>query len=123
MAERSSLRVAVVGACASGKSTLVAALREAGYDARHVVQEHSYVPDMWKRVGRPDVLVYLDVDYETIRARRPRMQFVPADLAEQKRRLDHARQKSDLYLDTGEMSPAEVEARALSYLEQAAAAE
>jgi hypothetical protein len=51
------------------------------------------------------------------------MQFLPADLAEQKRRLEHARQNSDLYLDTGEMNPAEIEARALFYLEQAAVAE
>lgn len=119
MADRSSLRVAVVGACAAGKSTLVAALREAGFDARHVAQEHSYVPEMWKRVSRPDVLVYLDVDYESIRARRPRMRFQQADLAEQKRRLDHARQHSDLYVDTRELSPAEVETLALSYLENA----
>lgn len=119
MADRSSLRVAVVGACAAGKSTLVAALREAGFDARHVAQEHSYVPEMWKRVSRPDVLVYLDVDYESIRARRPRMRFQQADLAVQKRRLDHARQHSDLYVDTRELSPAEVETLALSYLENA----
>lgn len=121
MAKRSSLRVAVVGACAAGKSTLVAALREAGYDAQHVAQEHSYVPDMWKRVSRPDVLVYLDVDYESIRERRPRMRFRQDDLAEQKQRLEHARQHSDLYVDTSDMSPAGVETRALSYLENALA--
>ncbi len=72
---------------------------------------------MWQRVSRPDVLVYLDVDYESIRARRPRMRFQRTDLAEQKRRLDHARQHSDLYVDTRERSPAEVEVLALSYLE------
>ena len=119
MADPSSLRVAVVGACASGKSTLVTALREAGFDARHVAQEHSYVPEMWKRVSRPDVLVYLDVDYESIRARRPRLRFRQADLAEQKRRLDHARQHCDLYVDTRELNSGEVKALALSYLEDA----
>ncbi|MBP9503378.1 MAG: hypothetical protein KBF17_14555, partial [Candidatus Promineofilum sp.] len=48
------LRVAVVGPCASGKSTLVAALRAAGYDARHPAQEHSFVKDMWRRRVDPD---------------------------------------------------------------------
>ena len=31
-------RIAVVGACASGKTALVNGLRERGYDARQVVQ-------------------------------------------------------------------------------------
>jgi RNase adaptor protein for sRNA GlmZ degradation len=116
--ERSSLRVAVVGACAVGKSTLVSALREAGYEARHVAQEHSYVPAMWQRVSRPDVLIYLDADYETIMVRRPSFSFSPADLAEQKRRLAHARQHCDLYVDTSHLTPTEVRQRCLSFLEK-----
>ena len=65
------LRVAVVGPCASGKSTLTAALRAAGYEARMPAQEHSYVPDMWRRLVDPDVLIYLDISYEALRERRP----------------------------------------------------
>jgi RNase adaptor protein for sRNA GlmZ degradation len=117
--EKSTLRVAVVGACAAGKSTLVSALRAAGYEARHVAQEHSYVPAMWQRVSRPDVLVYLDADYETIMARRAPFAFTPADLAEQKRRLAHARQNCDLYIDTSGLTPAEVRERCRSFLEGA----
>lgn len=117
MTDRSSLRVAVVGACAAGKSTLVSALREAGFDAHHVAQEHSYVPEMWKRIGRPDVLIYLDVDHESIRARRPGMRFRQDELSEQKRRLNHARRNCHLYVDTKGLSPAEVKTLALSYLE------
>lgn len=116
--QNSSLRVAVVGACASGKSVLVSALREAGYEARHVAQEHSYVPAMWQRIGRPDALIYLDADYDTIMARRPDFDFRPADLAEQNRRLAHARQHCDLYIDTSELTPAEVQQRSLSFLEE-----
>ena len=117
-AEKPFLRVAVVGACASGKSTLVDALRQAGYEARHVAQEHSYVPAMWQRISRPDVLVYLDVNYETIMARRPGLNFSPADLEEQSRRLAHARDHCHLYLDTSEMAPAEIQERCLQYLER-----
>jgi thymidylate kinase len=114
----SPLRVAVVGACASGKSTLVDALREAGYEARHVAQEHSYVPHMWQRLARPDVLVYLDVNYDGIMARRPGFDFKPADLAEQSRRLAHARQHCDLYLDTGPLTPGEVQQKTLAFLKE-----
>ena len=113
-----SLKVAVVGACASGKSTLVSALREAGYEAHHVAQEHSYVPYMWRRICQPDVLIYLDVDYETVRARRPRLDFQPEHLLEQNQRLAHARQHCHLYLDTTSLSSCEIRIRALSFLEE-----
>jgi deoxyadenosine/deoxycytidine kinase len=112
------LRVAIVGACASGKSTVVEALRQAGYDARHVAQEHSYVPAMWRRIGRPDVLVYLDVDYPSIRVRRPIGDFRPKHLEEQNRRLAHARTHCDLYLDTSDLEPAEVQKRVLVFLQE-----
>ena len=116
--QKAPLRVAVVGACAVGKSTLVFALRQAGYEARHVAQEHSYVPAMWQRISRPDVLVYLDANYEVITARRPTFRFSPADLAEQYRRLAHAREHCHLYVDTSDLAPAEVQERCLSFLEE-----
>lgn len=113
-----NLKVAVVGACASGKSTLVSSLREVGYKARHVAQEHSYVPNMWQRICQPDVLIYLDVNYESIRTRRPHLDFRPEDLAEQNRRLAHARQHCHLYLDTNELNPTQVQDQTLSFLQQ-----
>lgn len=117
--ERSErLRVAVVGACASGKSTLVIALKAAGYEARHVAQEHSFVPEMWQLISRPDVLVYLDVAYETIQLRRSLTQFRPADLAEQNRRLEHAREHCDLYLNTNNLNRDQVQDSCLSFLEK-----
>ncbi len=54
------MRVTLVGPCASGKSVLARALQDRGYDARQCSQEHSYVPDMWRRIGKPDVQIYLD---------------------------------------------------------------
>ncbi len=116
--DSSSLRIAVVGACASGKSTLVDALRRAGYEARHVAQEHSYVPSMWQRITRPDVLIYLDVDYDTILARRPNFNFQPADLDQQNFRLTHARENCDLYLDTTGLTTAEVRDKSLDFLRE-----
>ncbi len=112
------MKVAVVGACASGKSTLVSSLREVGYKARHVAQEHSYVPNMWQRICQPDVLIYLDVNYESIRTRRPHLDFRPEHLAEQNRRLAHARQHCHLYLDTNELNPTQVQDQTLSFLQQ-----
>ena len=53
------MRIAIVGVCASGKTTLVAGLRAAGYDAYNVAQEHSCVHDFWAKKN-PDMLVMID---------------------------------------------------------------
>lgn len=110
-------RIAVVGPCVSGKTELVRALREAGYEARHVAQEHSYVPEMWRRISKPDVLVYLDVDYGTAKARRPYINWGPERLVEQADRLAHAREYCDLYVETSTLSRQEVCERVFRFLE------
>lgn len=116
--EEGPLRVAVVGPCVSGKSEVVAALRAAGYDARHVVQEHSYAPQMWQLISQPDVLIYLDVDYPAARARRPYITWGPERLQEQAGRLAHARDHCDLYIDTSPLSVEEVRDRVFSFLKE-----
>ena len=116
--DKSPIKVAVVGACASGKSTLVAVLKEAGYEARHVAQEHSYVPAMWQRISQPDVLIYLDLDYSTLRVRRPWLDFRPEHLAEQNRRLEHAREHCHLYIDTNQLNSDEVQGQVFSFLRE-----
>jgi adenylate kinase family enzyme len=63
------MRVAVVGTCASGKSTIVDHLRRLGYDAFVVSQEHSIVRDLWNH-QQPDKLVYLRADFRVIQGRR-----------------------------------------------------
>ena len=111
------LRVAVVGPCASGKSTMVKALRAVGYEARHPAQEHSYVPDMWLRLVNPDVLIYLDVSYEALLTRRPT--FGEREYLErEKARMAHAREHADLVVDTSGMTSEAVRARVLEYLEE-----
>lgn len=117
-AKEKGWRLAVVGPCSAGKTTLVEALRAAGYEVRHVAQEHSYVKDMWQRLTRPDILIYLDVNYATALARRPHTTGSPAYLAEQARRLSHAREHCDFYLDTSALTPAEVRQHVLLFLQQ-----
>jgi deoxyadenosine/deoxycytidine kinase len=112
------LLIGVVGVCASGKSTLVGKLREQGFQARHIAQEHSYVRDMWKRITNPDVLIYLDASYGVTVARRA-LDWREADWAEQQRRLAHAREHADLYIQTDLLAPAHVLGQVLAFLEKA----
>src|SRR5450756_723826 len=84
-------RIAVVGVCGSGKSTLAAALRLHGYDARECAQEHSYIPDMWQRISRPQVLVYLAASLNVVLSRL--CSYVTVELyQEQLTKLAHARE-------------------------------
>ena len=99
--------IGVVGPCAAGKTTLVSGLRRAGYEARHIAQEHSYVADMWKRLIEPDILIYLNVSYPLTLTRR-NMDWTKAEYDEQLRRLSHAHKYADLFVDTDTLSPQEV---------------
>ena len=112
------LRIALVGPCSSGKSTLGASLKQMGYEVRQVAQEHSYVQNMWQRISKPDLLIYLDVDYETARARRPFIDGGPQRLAEQYQRLQHARQHCHFYLNTNNLTPNQVRQQVLDFLKE-----
>ena len=112
---RRRLKVAVVGPSAAGKSTLVTALREAGYNARHVGQEHSYVKDMWQRFVQPDVLIYLDVSFAESQRRR-HGDWGPQRHAQEVERLAHARQHCDLYVPTDGLTAQDVREQALAFL-------
>lgn len=112
------LRIGVVGPCASGKTTLIAGLRQRGYNVRHIAQEHSYVKDMWRRLTNPDVLIYLDVSYPATCIRR-KMDWTEKEYQEQISRLRDARAHADFYLDTDRLTIAEVFQQALEFLENA----
>jgi chloramphenicol 3-O-phosphotransferase len=71
---------------------------------------------MWQRMVRPDVLVFLDVDYAAAQARRPRIDWGPERLHEQAQRLAHARTHCDLYVDTSTLSREEVRRRVFDFL-------
>lgn len=109
------VRISVVGPCSSGKSALTTELRQVGYTVRQPAQEHSYVADMWQKLTQPDLLIYLDVDYEAALARRPTT-TTPQRLVEQHERLDHARQHCDLYLDTSDLTADGVKTAVFQFL-------
>jgi hypothetical protein len=73
---------------------------------------------MWQRISKPDLLIYLDVDYPAAKSRRPRIDWGPERLVEQAERLAHAREHCDLYLDTSSMTLAEIRDRVLALLAQ-----
>jgi deoxyadenosine/deoxycytidine kinase len=113
--DRGTLLIAVVGPCASGKTTLVEALKAHGYNARQVAQEHSYVPAMWEKITRPDLLVYLGATYETC-TRRKNLDWSPKEYQAQIERLSYARERCDLYIDTEQLTPEDIQAIALEFL-------
>lgn len=96
--------IGVVGPCGSGKTTLVTALRLRGWHARQIAQEHSHVQDMWRRLGAPQVLVFLDASFVTCTERK-RFDWPEQDYLEQRRRLENARQECDVYIQTDGLSP------------------
>jgi cytidylate kinase len=109
------MRIAIVGPCGAGKTTLEANLTRLGYDARAVAQEHSGVPAMWQRVTRPDVVIYLDASLATINARR-KVNWEQRYLDEMNRRLAHARAHAHFYLDTNDLTIEQVCARVVEFL-------
>ena len=109
-----SQRVVVVGTCASGKSTLVANLRAHGYDAHVTAQEHSAIPQLWKRT-EPDVLIALVASIDAVRERRDAAW--PGWLHDvQEERLADAQDAADLVIDTSELGSDEVAERAMHFL-------
>jgi hypothetical protein len=110
--------IAVVGVCASGKSTLVRGLQLHGWNARQVLQEHSYVPDMWRRITDPDLLICLDAGFETICLRRKDPDLPAWLIDEERHRLRHARQHCDLFISTDALTPDQVLQRALGFLDE-----
>ena len=112
--------VGIVGPCCAGKSTLARALQAQGFAAKPIAQEHSFAPRMWQQIGHADLLIYLDVSHAVALARRW-MNWQPADLEEQHRRLAHARANCSLYVHTDPLSIEAVQAHVAEFLKQAGA--
>ena len=102
-----SLIIGVVGPCGAGTTTLIQGLRANGYLAKHIAQEHSYVPQMWSRLTNPDILIYLDVSYP-LSIQRRRIDWTSSEYSKQLRRLKHARENADFYLNTDDLTPQEI---------------
>jgi RNase adaptor protein for sRNA GlmZ degradation len=109
--------IVIVGVCGSGKSTLARGLRALGYPARVCVQEHSYVPFLWMRHGRPRVLVHLQASLVTV-CRRREVAWSEEVLALQRERLAVARAHSDLDIDTDPLTADQVRERVVQYLRE-----
>ena len=106
----------MVGPCAAGKSTLVAALRALGYDAHVSGQEHSEIATLWRH-SDPDVLIALDVDITAVRDRRDGSW--PEWLHDrQVQRLTNASRAAHLAIDTTTLSAQSVVDRVIAYLER-----
>jgi deoxyadenosine/deoxycytidine kinase len=99
--------IGIVGPCTAGKSTLIRNLTSYGIKPRHIAQEHSYVTTMWQRLTNPDVLIFLDVSFP-VSLERKKLNWSEAEYLEQQQRLSHAREHTDLYIDTDRLSEAEV---------------
>ena len=108
-------QIGIVGPCSAGKTTLIDGLEKNGVPARHIAQEHSFVPAMWQRMADPKVLVYLDVSYPVSMQRR-QLQLSPHEFADQQERLRHAREYADLYVMTDPLTPEQVLELVLDYL-------
>lgn len=109
-------KIGVVGPCGAGKSTLIANLRRHGFIGKHIAQEHSYVADMWQRLTKPDLLIYLEVSYPQTILRR-HLNWTEQEYKEQLRRLEHARQHADLFVDTNGLTPQQVADEVMAFLD------
>lgn len=109
--------IGVVGPCGSGKSTLVSKLIQLGYRARHIAQEHSYVPTMWQKITNPDTLVFLDASYKTTSQRR-NLTWTLDEFNDQQARLLHAKEHANLYLRTDALTPEQVREAVIIYIDK-----
>jgi ABC-type cobalamin/Fe3+-siderophores transport system ATPase subunit len=107
--------IGIVGPCGAGKSTLAEGLKQRGYRARAVAQEHSYVPDMWRRLTNPDVLIFLQASH-SVGGQRRNLNWLEAEWEEQQKRLQHARTHADLFIDTDLLDIASVRQLATDFL-------
>jgi uridine kinase len=110
--------IGIVGPCKSGKTVLKRNLEKLGYSARHIAQEHSFVPDMWKKISNPDVLIYLEVSFE-ITLKRSSLSWNESEYQEQIKRLHHAKENADLIIKTDELTPEQITSMVVKMIEKA----
>lgn len=112
------LQVVVVGPCAAGKSTLVGNLRPRGYKIKACAQEHSFIPQLWAKLAKADILIFLDAALPTIARRQKRDDWTQAALDEQHQRLAHAHARCDLYLSTDSLTREQVAEQVERFLQE-----
>lgn len=107
--------IGIVGPCSAGKSTLVKKLKERGFNAKQIAQEHSYVKDMWQRTINLNTLIFLQVSYATAQERR-KLNWSLKEYETQQHRLRNARQYADFYLETDGLTPEEIVDEVLRFI-------
>lgn len=115
MDKSKDLIIGIVGPCKSGKTVLKRNLEPLGFSVRHIAQEHSFVPAMWKKISNPDILIYLDVSFETT-LQRSSLAWSKGEYQEQLKRLEHARSNADLVIQTDQLTPEQVKKVALAFI-------
>ncbi len=111
-----SITIGLVGPCTSGKSSIRTLLEGQGFRVRHIAQEHSHVPAMWREIANPDVLVFLDVSYPVTLQRRD-WNWTVGEYEEQQRRLAHAREHADLVIQTDGLSPEQIAELTVTFIQ------
>jgi hypothetical protein len=107
--------IGLVGPCKSGKTVLKRGLTEHGFLVKHIAQEHSYVKDMWQKIAKPDVLIFLEVSFEET-LNRSALGWSENEYLHQLDRLVHAYSNADLIINTSNMTPEQVLERTLDFL-------
>lgn len=115
MDEPDKLIIGLVGPCKAGKTVLQRNLIKHGLTVRHIAQEHSYVPNMWKKISNPDVLVFLDVEFETT-LKRSSLAWNKQEYQTQLERLENAKENADLIIQTDDLTPQQITEIVLEYL-------
>lgn len=110
------MRIAVVGVCASGKTTLVSGLRNAGFDAYNVAQEHSGIRKFWDK-HHPDLLVMIDATLPAIKKRRL-VYWDEERLKVQHERLADAQAHADLYIQTDSLDAQQVLQKVIAFVKE-----
>jgi deoxyadenosine/deoxycytidine kinase len=110
------LLIGIVGPCGAGKTSLVLNLSPRYSRVRAIAQEHSYVPDMWRRITNPDILIYLDASYAMTIQRR-HLDWTEEEYKIEIDRLAHARNHADIHIATDHLNLKEVAEEAFDRLD------
>lgn len=105
--EKHKLLIGIVGPCGAGKTTLVKGLHRYGFHARAIAQEHSFVKDMWLRITKPDVLIFLQASC-SVGGKRRHLNWTEQEWVEEQRRLAYSLEHADFYLNTDSLTIVEV---------------